>query len=262
MDNRTLEPGDRPRTSAEIRAGSKAAGPMHILRKQACWTAYVGLCLMLQQAGHKKRDHAATEELLTHAFGLEETLARQTGLPALQIINLAMATALAMTKAPEEGNGMTKRTCQFNFKEVPKSHYSESHDAVPPAAFELGRHLVGEPDCHRECTVTGDVRAAYPAFFRVNGRFFEALQGMTYPEFMAVTQSSVLANIVHTSPRLADNAKDQAMIYADLAEKIAALMTEAPGERAKFVGDPPVQALLTDFDFGVLAKTLRELADA
>jgi len=74
---------------------------MHILRKQACWTAYVGLCLMLQQAGHKKRDHAATEELLTHAFGLEETLARQTGLPALQIINLAMATALAMTKAPQ-----------------------------------------------------------------------------------------------------------------------------------------------------------------
>jgi hypothetical protein len=202
---------------------------MHILRKQACWTAYVGLCLMLQQAGHKKRDHAATEELLTHAFGLEETLARQTGLPALQII---------------------------------ENHHNESYDAVPPAAFGLGRHLVGEPDCHRECTVTGDVRAAYPAFFRVNGRFFEALQGMTYPEFMAVTQSSVLANIVHTSPRLADNAKDQAMIYADLAEKIAALMTEAPGERAKFVGDPPVQALLTDFDFGVLAKTLRELAGA
>jgi hypothetical protein len=62
---------------------------------------------------------------------------------------------------------------------------------MPPVSIGF---LVGEPFDHRQCKVTGDVRASYAAFVAHGGKFYEG-PNMTVPEFRRLTVLDVLCTL-------------------------------------------------------------------
>jgi len=77
------------------------------------------------------------------------------------------------------------------WKEVDESRYDEMLGVLPPALMLGIGFLVGEPETHRTCKVTGDVRPTYAAFVCHGDRFFEG-PDMTTFEFRALKVSDVL----------------------------------------------------------------------
>lgn len=79
------------------------------------------------------------------------------------------------------------------WKEVTQARFWRMLEILPPR-FQAGYgFLVGEPDTHRGCTINGDFRAAYAAFYETAGRFFEASGPLTVAEFQAVKVGDVLS---------------------------------------------------------------------
>lgn len=81
------------------------------------------------------------------------------------------------------------------WREVSEERYDEMLGVVPPATMRCGLgmqsgFLVGEPFTHRLCAVSGEVRADYAAFAKIDGKFYEG-PNMTMPEWRALTADDV-----------------------------------------------------------------------
>jgi hypothetical protein len=75
----------------------------------------------------------------------------------------------------------------FTWREVSEDRYMEMLEILWPAAWEPERgFLVVEAWDHKLCSVTGAVdTAAFAAFMRRGGKFYECLQPMTRQEWKA-----------------------------------------------------------------------------
>lgn len=87
------------------------------------------------------------------------------------------------------------------FDEIPEGRYYAKLDALPPAARTALGFLFGEPVTHRLCRVQHDCHAAFVAFVRLDGCFYEARVPMTAPEFRRLTAGRVLAALADHGAR-------------------------------------------------------------
>lgn len=78
------------------------------------------------------------------------------------------------------------------WKEVTEERYDEMLNILPPAHWDSKGFLVGEPWTHRFCRATGLFRAAFAAFVRYNGKFYECDEPLTVPEFVAFNPAKEL----------------------------------------------------------------------
>jgi hypothetical protein len=79
-----------------------------------------------------------------------------------------------------------------SFRPVTAERYDEFLNILPPALWEPSKgFIVGEPYTHRQCEVSGQFRAAYSAFVRMDGKFYEATAPMTAPEFRKLERADI-----------------------------------------------------------------------
>ena len=68
---------------------------------------------------------------------------------------------------------------------------------ILPPEYQTGYgFLVGEPSCHRTCSVTGKFSPKFAAFIKFCGKepaYFEASEPLTIPEFKAVRRQDVVS---------------------------------------------------------------------
>ena len=81
------------------------------------------------------------------------------------------------------------------WRPVTEERFDEMLGIMPPLAWTSKGFLVGEAWSHRECRITGIVRATFTAFAKVDGQHYEALSDLTYPEWGAITRQDILSNI-------------------------------------------------------------------
>ena len=66
--------------------------------------------------------------------------------------------------------------------------YYYSLEVLPPAWWSGGAFLVGEPNNHRQCRVSGDVEATYSGYWELDGKHYAADEDLTIAEFKAVSE--------------------------------------------------------------------------
>ena len=69
------------------------------------------------------------------------------------------------------------------FKPTTAERFREMLEIFPHAHQDAKGFLGGKPSDHLRCTVTGEVRATYPAFIEHQGRYYESTVGITVPEY-------------------------------------------------------------------------------
>ena len=62
------------------------------------------------------------------------------------------------------------------FKPTTRERFREMLEILPHAHREAKGFLGGKPSDHHRCTVTGEVRATYPAFIEHQGRYYVSLR--------------------------------------------------------------------------------------
>lgn len=77
--------------------------------------------------------------------------------------------------------------------ETTEERYDEMLGVLPPEAYTSLGFLVGEPNDHVRCSVTGRIAPNFQAFAQFGGKFYEAVECMTIPEFRKVTRAEVLS---------------------------------------------------------------------
>jgi hypothetical protein len=81
-----------------------------------------------------------------------------------------------------------------DWQECSAERYDEMLGVLPPERMSGWGFLVGEPSSHRRCKITGDVRADYAAFQRVEGRCY-AGPNLTIPEWLELSPATVLGQV-------------------------------------------------------------------
>ena len=76
---------------------------------------------------------------------------------------------------------------------ITESAFWNALEALPPAAMRNGGFLLGECAMGRRCRITGDVRDAFHAFWKLHDRHYEGSIPLTKPEFAAITPAILRA---------------------------------------------------------------------
>jgi hypothetical protein len=79
----------------------------------------------------------------------------------------------------------------MKFIKVTEDKFDEMLGCVPPIEWERNRFLVGEPNDHRRCRVTGRFLETYHGYWRFDGQCYGAAEDTTIPEFRAIGRSEV-----------------------------------------------------------------------
>jgi hypothetical protein len=79
-----------------------------------------------------------------------------------------------------------------SWKEISEEQYMEALEVLPPAVWLSKGFLLGEPETHRRCNVSGTFAPAFNAFVTHYGKFY-AGASMTPLEFWALDVSKLCA---------------------------------------------------------------------
>lgn len=79
--------------------------------------------------------------------------------------------------------------------EVSEERFDEMLGVLPPEAYTSLGFLVGEPNDHVRCSVTGRLAPNFQPFAQIAGKFYEGAICMTIQEFRKVAAADVLANV-------------------------------------------------------------------
>jgi hypothetical protein len=71
------------------------------------------------------------------------------------------------------------------FKRTTKAKYWEALEVLPPAYQDAKGFLLGEPETHRTCTVTGKMSPTYAAYMQIGDRYYASVSSMTIAEYKA-----------------------------------------------------------------------------
>lgn len=82
------------------------------------------------------------------------------------------------------------------WKECSPEQYAFSLECLPPQRWSKLGFLVGEPSSRRKCRVTFKTAETYPAFSRIDGQTYQAIESITEAEFCSLTQPDICAAIV------------------------------------------------------------------
>jgi hypothetical protein len=77
---------------------------------------------------------------------------------------------------------------------VDEERFDYMLEVLPPEVMTGLGFLVGEPNDHVWCKVTGRLAPNYQPFAKVGEKFYEAVECMTVPEFRKVTAGEILAS--------------------------------------------------------------------
>ncbi len=77
------------------------------------------------------------------------------------------------------------------WNQVSEDRYDEMLGVLPPAIMTGLGFLVGEPQDHSKCPVTGKFGALFSAFANVDDEFFEASEPMTVAGFKTLAAKDV-----------------------------------------------------------------------
>lgn len=86
-----------------------------------------------------------------------------------------METTLDETSTATQGAGMWEKTTEEN--------YERMLCVLPPEFVSGMDFLLGEPQSHRRCRITGAFKAVYAGFTKRGGEYFATSEALTKPEF-------------------------------------------------------------------------------
>lgn len=72
---------------------------------------------------------------------------------------------------------------KISWQETTESRYDEMLGVVPPEFMEGNDFLLGEPQTHRRCRITGRVSGAYDGFTYKGGKYYATTEAVTPAEF-------------------------------------------------------------------------------